>query len=234
PPARLGATPATPAHTPPGPPPPTHPGASTPTPPPTTPPSKPPPRRWVVERTLAWISSYRRCARDYERLPASHEATVYWAMITVMTRPASPERDPGRSGAGRLGPGCHTTGDGSTARTRQLGVLHWGGGAAAVLDVAPEYEFIVVGAGTAGVCWRPGCHRTPEPGCWCWRRGSKRGATPGDDGAERLAAEPGFGGGLGKPDHRAGRCRARGLSAGPGGGRGGGDPRAGATLAQSG
>jgi putative transposase len=41
------------------------------------------PRRWVVERTLAWITSYRRCARDYERLPASHEAAVYWAMITV-------------------------------------------------------------------------------------------------------------------------------------------------------
>jgi transposase len=31
------------------------------------------PRRWVVERTLAWITSYCRCARDYERLPASHE-----------------------------------------------------------------------------------------------------------------------------------------------------------------
>jgi transposase len=44
------------------------------------------PRRWVVERTLAWITSYRRCARDYERLPACHEATVYWAMITIMTR----------------------------------------------------------------------------------------------------------------------------------------------------
>jgi transposase len=44
------------------------------------------PRRWVVERTLAWITSYRRCARDYERLPATHEATVYWAMITIMTR----------------------------------------------------------------------------------------------------------------------------------------------------
>jgi transposase len=44
------------------------------------------PRRWVVERTLAWITSYRRCARDYERLPATHEAAVYWAMITLMTR----------------------------------------------------------------------------------------------------------------------------------------------------
>lgn len=44
------------------------------------------PRRWVVERTLAWITSYRRCARDYERLPAHHEAAVYWAMTTLMAR----------------------------------------------------------------------------------------------------------------------------------------------------
>ncbi len=44
------------------------------------------PRRWVVERTLAWISSYRRCARDYERLPAHHQAVVYWAMTILMTR----------------------------------------------------------------------------------------------------------------------------------------------------
>jgi len=44
------------------------------------------PRRWVVERTLAWITSSRRCARDYERLPAHHEAAVYWAMISIMTR----------------------------------------------------------------------------------------------------------------------------------------------------
>jgi len=44
------------------------------------------PRRWVVERTLAWISTHRRCARDYERLPESHEAMVLWAMIAVMTQ----------------------------------------------------------------------------------------------------------------------------------------------------
>jgi len=44
------------------------------------------PRRWVVERTLAWITSHRRCARDYERLPASHEAMVLWAMISLMTQ----------------------------------------------------------------------------------------------------------------------------------------------------
>jgi transposase len=30
------------------------------------------PRRWVVERTLAWISRHRRTVRDYERLPDHH------------------------------------------------------------------------------------------------------------------------------------------------------------------
>jgi transposase len=44
------------------------------------------PRRWVVERTLAWITRCRRTARDYERLPAHHETVVYWAMTITMTR----------------------------------------------------------------------------------------------------------------------------------------------------
>ena len=44
------------------------------------------PRRWVVERTFAWISKNRRTVRDYERLPASHEAMILWAMIASMTR----------------------------------------------------------------------------------------------------------------------------------------------------
>ena len=44
------------------------------------------PRRWVVERTLAWITRHRRTVRDYERLPAHHETYDYWSMITVMTR----------------------------------------------------------------------------------------------------------------------------------------------------
>jgi transposase len=47
---------------------------------------EPLPRRWVVERTLAWISKHRRCVRDYERLPAHHAAMVTWAMVAVMTR----------------------------------------------------------------------------------------------------------------------------------------------------
>jgi transposase len=44
------------------------------------------PRRWVVERTLAWIAKHRRTVRDYERLPDHHAAMVTWAMVAVMTR----------------------------------------------------------------------------------------------------------------------------------------------------
>lgn len=44
------------------------------------------PRRWVVERTLSWISQRRRCVRDYERLPEHHEAMVLWSMTILMRR----------------------------------------------------------------------------------------------------------------------------------------------------
>jgi transposase len=44
------------------------------------------PRRWVVERTLAWISKHRRCVRDYETLPEQAEAMIYIAMIMIMSR----------------------------------------------------------------------------------------------------------------------------------------------------
>jgi transposase len=44
------------------------------------------PRRWVVERTHAWITRRRRCARDYERLPAHHRAWIYLAAIFQMNR----------------------------------------------------------------------------------------------------------------------------------------------------
>lgn len=43
-------------------------------------------RRWVVERTFAWLSLHRRHARDYERLPVSSEAFIYIAMIRIMVR----------------------------------------------------------------------------------------------------------------------------------------------------
>jgi len=44
------------------------------------------PRRWVVERTIAWIDQNRRMSKDYERSCASGEAFVYAAMIRLMTR----------------------------------------------------------------------------------------------------------------------------------------------------
>jgi putative transposase len=37
-------------------------------------------RRWVVERTFAWICHNRRMSKDYERLCATGEAFVYAAM----------------------------------------------------------------------------------------------------------------------------------------------------------
>jgi putative transposase len=44
------------------------------------------PRRWVVERTFAWICHNRRMGKDYERLCASGEAFVYVAMTRLMVR----------------------------------------------------------------------------------------------------------------------------------------------------
>jgi transposase len=43
-------------------------------------------KRWIVERTFAWLSSARRLAKDYERLPASHQAFVELAMIRLLLR----------------------------------------------------------------------------------------------------------------------------------------------------
>lgn len=44
------------------------------------------PRRWVVERTFAWLGQARRLAKDYERLPATAEAMIHWAMSRIMLR----------------------------------------------------------------------------------------------------------------------------------------------------
>lgn len=44
------------------------------------------PRRWVVERTFGWLGRYRRLSKDYESLPESSEAMVYWAMTRLMVR----------------------------------------------------------------------------------------------------------------------------------------------------
>jgi transposase len=42
--------------------------------------------RWLVERTFAWLSKWRRRAFDYEVLPSSEEAWIYIAMIRLMLR----------------------------------------------------------------------------------------------------------------------------------------------------
>jgi transposase len=44
------------------------------------------PKRWVVERSLAWLTAHRRLARDYERDPAISEAFIRWAAINTMIR----------------------------------------------------------------------------------------------------------------------------------------------------
>jgi putative transposase len=44
------------------------------------------PRRWVVERTFAWIRHNRRMAKDYERLCATGEAFIYAAMTRLRVR----------------------------------------------------------------------------------------------------------------------------------------------------
>jgi transposase len=44
------------------------------------------PKRWIVERTLAWISRNRRLARDYKRHARKAAAFVRLAMIRLMLR----------------------------------------------------------------------------------------------------------------------------------------------------
>jgi len=41
-------------------------------------------KRWIVERTLAWLIRYRRLARDYEGLPESSEAFIQIATIRLL------------------------------------------------------------------------------------------------------------------------------------------------------
>jgi putative transposase len=47
---------------------------------------KPEPRRWVVERTFAWLNRNRRLAKDFERTTASESAWVLLASIQLLTR----------------------------------------------------------------------------------------------------------------------------------------------------
>ena len=42
------------------------------------------PKRWIVERTIAWLNKYRRLVKDYEYLLEVSEAWITWAMVDHM------------------------------------------------------------------------------------------------------------------------------------------------------
>lgn len=44
------------------------------------------PRRWVVERTFAWLGKWRRLSKDYEQLPRTQEAFIQIAMSALMLK----------------------------------------------------------------------------------------------------------------------------------------------------
>ncbi len=44
------------------------------------------PKRWVVERTFAWLGRYRRLSKDYEFLSSSSEAMIYLASAHMLVR----------------------------------------------------------------------------------------------------------------------------------------------------
>lgn len=48
------------------------------------------PRRWVVERTFAWLGRYKRLAKDYELNPVHSESMVYVAMTQMLLQRRAP------------------------------------------------------------------------------------------------------------------------------------------------
>jgi putative transposase len=53
---------------------------------------EPLPKRWVVERTFAWLGRYRRLSKDYEPTTASSEAMVHIAAIHHLLRRLAPQK----------------------------------------------------------------------------------------------------------------------------------------------
>jgi putative transposase len=48
------------------------------------------PKRWIVERTIAWFNHYRRLTRDYERKTCNSETMLYLAMTQILLRKLHP------------------------------------------------------------------------------------------------------------------------------------------------
>lgn len=44
------------------------------------------PKRWVVERTFAWLGRYRQLSKEYDHRPESTEGWIYLASIDILLK----------------------------------------------------------------------------------------------------------------------------------------------------